>query len=127
MAKRKSEREDAEIARILEYDEYMKSTEYPARDAVYNWIVAKHRDKGKPWTTKGAFSDKTFWSAAIYNLWDWIPTLMFIYVTYFMADWIYQNKGAYGAVLFVAVMFLFRINTLIRLQRHTNELLKKRI
>lgn len=99
---------------------FLEHTEYPARDKVYNWIVMRYGEKGNPWKK----SDTLVFYGFIYHLWDFIPSLLFIYFTYWIVNYSYVHYGWFKAITVLAVMFLFRVNALLRVQRQTNRLLK---
>jgi len=110
-----------------EYQKEIRHSEFPMRDVVYNWLVAKYAKKGKVWTTKGIFSDRVFFNALLDQAWPWVPTLLFIYVVYFLASWAFSRYGIFKAILVVAVMVIIRINALVRQVSYTNRLLKERL
>ena len=109
-----------------EYEAELRRSEFPMRDAFYNWIVTAYAKRGKKWTTKGIFSDRVFFSALFDQAWPWVPMLLFIYVFYWVTGWVYDRYGLARAVMFMAVMMLFRLNVLIRQVTFTNKLLKGR-
>jgi hypothetical protein len=94
----------------VDNSEHFRNTEYHLRDKVYNWLVRRYGQKGNVWQT----SDTVVWQGAIYHVWPWIPALLFIYVTYFIANWTYEHYGMFRALTVLAVMMLIRVNTLVR-------------
>ena len=98
---------------------YMRS-EHPKRDAVYNWIVRRYGEKGNGW----GLSDTLVFKGAIFYVWPWIPDLAFVYLMYFILNWTYARYGFERLFVLAIVMLLFRLNALIRAQKHTNALLK---
>ena len=117
----------SEFALSDEYKQHLRNTEFPIRDAIYNWLIVKHAKKNKPWTTTGFFSDKIFWSAALDQAWPWVPTLLFIYFVYFIATFFYDHYGIFRAICVLTVMCIIRINALVRQTSYTNRLLKERL
>lgn len=107
-----------------EYEVEMRRSEYSFRDSVYNAMLTAHAKRGKPWTTSGFFNDRLFWNFLLDEVWAWVPSLLFIYVMYFVASWTYDHYGVYRAVILIAVMMAFRLNVLIRQVTFTNKLLK---
>jgi len=110
-----------------EYEKELRSSEFPFRDAIYNWFVTTYAKRGKPWTTKGFFSDKVFFNALLDQVWPWVPTLLFIYLVYFLATWTYDHYGIFRAICVLTVMCIIRVNALVRQVTYTNKLLKERL
>lgn len=110
-----------------EYKVHLRHSEYPFRDAIYNWLVTKHAQKGKSWSTEGFFSDRVFWNATLDQVWPWVPVLLFIYLVYFLASWTFDNYGMFKAILVVAVMVIIRVNALVRQVTYTNKILKEKL
>jgi len=110
-----------------EYEKELRSSEFPFRDAIYNWLVTAHAKKKKPWTTKGFFSDKVFWNVALDQVWSWVPSLAFLYLMYFLASYTYSHYGLFKAATVLVVMATIRLNALVRQVTYTNRLLKERL
>jgi len=102
------------VEKKQDYSQYLRESEYPARDKFYNWLVRTHEKRGKPWTTAGWFSDEFFWSFFLDYVWAWVPSLLFLYVTYYLATFMYDKYGLFRGVAVLVVMALLRVNTLIR-------------
>jgi hypothetical protein len=99
---------------------FLRTTEYPRRDAIYNWLVRRYGKLGHPWQK----SDKIVFGGFLDYVWPWIPDLFFVYVMYFILKWTYTLYGTERLFMLAVVMVLFRLNALIRAQKHTNALLK---
>lgn len=96
-------------------------TEFPARDAIYNWIVRKYESKGKAWHR----SDSIVFGGFLYHIWDWVPTLLFVYFTWLIVNYTYNTYGEFKAFVALGVMLIIRLNSIQRQVSLTNRLLKK--
>lgn len=118
---------DKEFILPEEYRKELRHSPFPFRDAIYNALVKQHAKRGKSWTTSGFFSDKVFWSATLDQCWPWVPTLAFLYLMYFLANFTYVHYGIFKAATVLVVMATIRLNALVRQQAYTNRLLKERL
>lgn len=109
-------RTDAEI----DNSHFLKKTEYPGRDAIYNWLVKKYERKGKHWKK----SDSAVFGGFLYYVWDFVPSLLFIWFTWWLVMLSYDHYGEFHAFVTLGIMLLFRLNALLRQVTMTNRLLK---
>jgi len=122
-----SEKKKEEFILPEEYRKELRSSPYPFRDAIYNWLVTQHAKRGKSWTTTGFFSDKVWWSFGLDQIWSWVPSLAFLYLMYYLANYTYVNYGLFKAATVLVVMATIRVNALVRQVAYTNRLLKERL
>jgi hypothetical protein len=90
------------------------------RDKVFNFLVKRYEKKNHVWK----WHDDFIFGGFIYYIWDWIPMLLYIYVTYLVVNYTYGRYGWFRGILVLGVMVLIRINALIRKVDLTNRLLK---
>lgn len=118
---------DKEFILPEEYRKELRNSPFPFRDAIYNAMVKAHAKRGKPWTTEGLFSDKVFWNFGLDQIWSWVPSLIFIYLMYWISAYTYDHFGLFKAATVLVVMMTLRLNALVRQQSYTNRLLKERL
>jgi hypothetical protein len=105
----------------VDNSEYFKHSEYPVRDSIFNAVVKRYGVKGNHWKR----SDEFVWNGAIYYVWDYFLMVLFIWFTYWLATAMYDHYGLFKAMMVVVVMFLVRLNSLVRKVDLTNRLLRK--
>lgn len=104
----------------VDNSQHYKTTDYKLKDTIYNAIVKRYGKNGHVWKK----SDTFVWEGSIYYVWDYFFIILFLYFVYLAGNYFYDHYGLWRAVMFVAVMFLLRINTLIRKVDKMNRLLK---
>lgn len=107
----------------VDNSKFVRHTEYPGRDAIFNAIVRRYGKKGNIWTK----SDEFIWGGALYYVWDYFFALMFIYLVYWLATATYDRFGLFKAMMVVTAMTLLRINALVRKLTLNNQLMKKMV
>jgi len=101
-----------------------RQTEYPSRDAVFNWIVRRHLAAGKkPWRK----SDDVVWGGFLYHVLDYIFLLIYIWFVWWIVTLMYDHFGMFKAVVTLSIFVLIRLNSLIRQAKLTNRLLQERL
>jgi hypothetical protein len=100
---------------------YLRNTEYPMRDSIFNAVVKRYGVKGNHWKR----SDDMVWGGALYHVLDYFFMILFVYFVYIVANFTYNRYGVFKAAMVIVVMALIRLNALIRKVDLTNRLLKK--
>lgn len=94
----------------LDNSAHFRSTDHPMRDKVFNWIVARYGKKGNKWEK----SDDVVFGQFIYTIWDWTVVLLFLYLMWFMFNFLRKQYDDVHAIGFLLIMILFRLNTMVK-------------
>ena len=101
-----------------------RETEYPVRDAVFNWVVAKHLAAGKkPWRK----SDDVVWGGALYHVLDFFFLVIYIWFVWWIVTLVYDKFGMFKAIVMLSIFALIRLNNIVKGVNLTNRLLKSRL
>ena len=105
----------------VDNSKFFQRSEYPMRDAVFNWVVRRYGRLGHKWKK----SDQFIFYNAIYFIWDYFWIIIFLYLIYWIANAMYERYGMWRAVLVIGVIFLLRMNQIIRKLDQQIKLLKQ--
>jgi hypothetical protein len=107
--------------KIIDNSASYRNTEHHFRDKVFNWFVRLYERKGKRWEG----SDDFLFGGFIYVLWDLFASVVFVWIMYFLVNWVYDRYGLFRALSLIAVGLLLRINTMIRKLAHIEKTLQQ--
>lgn len=94
----------------VDNSEFLRTTEFPLRDKIFNAIVRQYGRKGNPWKK----SDGYVWGGAVYQLFTYVIWSIGLWLLWLLLRWTVDHKGVEYAILYVlALVFtqLIRVNT----------------
>jgi hypothetical protein len=94
---------------VMPYPE-KKNTGQPLRDKAYNWVVARYKRNNHFWKK----SDERVWGGFIYYVVDYIWLLTWIGLLWLIINSSLKRVGFEKTVFVVAIIFLIRLNSLIK-------------
>lgn len=107
----------------VDNSEFYSLSEHKLKDMVFNAVVRRYGKNGHKWEK----SDQFIWHGAIFVVIDYFWMLVFVYFVYIAGSFIYNKYGLWRGVLFICVMFLIRINSMVRKLDATNRILKEKL
>jgi len=94
---------------VLPYPE-KSNTGQPMRDKLFNWIVGRYQKNNHLWKK----SDQRVWHGAIFLCLDYAWLLIWIAALWLIINGSMKRVGFEKTIFVVAIIFLIRINSLIK-------------